>query len=280
MTKKWIFPALPGAIFIVFATIVATFLIGFLLHRIGPIIGLRLSETSLLGITNTLSIGAVALAGWYFTKRPFREVFSVRKASVPESLTVVLTCIGWTITISEIDNLFSLVLPKPDFILEMLNRLFSDEDLLGTSIALMVVAPFTEEFLFRGLIWSGLRGNYSFIKAALWTSLLFGILHLNPWQFIGAGIVGFYFAWLLEKTGSLAQPILAHMVFNGFPIFVKFGLGIQIVGYTGESMQNGLLQPFWLDCMGITITIVGIATSIFLFRKRENRISHFSTNDL
>lgn len=261
------FPGLPGSILIVLATIIVTFTVGFLFNQIGHASGIRFTETALLGITNTVSIGFVTIAGWYFTRRRFSEVFSFQKPKLLESLSIILTCIGFTILISEIDNVFSLVIPKPDFILDMLNRLFSDDDLLGTSITLMVVAPFTEEFLFRGLIFDGLKRNYSFGTAALLTALLFGILHLNPWQFLGAGIVGYYFAWLVAKTGSIAQPILAHMVFNGFPILVKHGFQIKIEGYTGESMANGLLQPVWLDILGVIITTFGILISSYLFRQ-------------
>ncbi|EPG73981.1 CAAX protease self-immunity [Leptospira fainei serovar Hurstbridge str. BUT 6] len=264
------FPGLPGSVMIVLATIIVTFIVGFLFNQIGHVLGIRFTETELLGITNTISIGLVTVTGWYFTKRRFSEVFSFQKPKLPESLSIILTCIGFTILISEIDNVFSMVVPKPDFILDMLNRLFSDDDLFGTSVALMIVAPFTEEFLFRGLIFDGLKRNYSFRRAALLTALLFGILHLNPWQFLGASIVGYYFAWLVAKTGSLAQPILAHMVFNGFPILVKHGFQIKIEGYTGESMANGLLQPLWLDILGIAITILGILISSYLFRHRTN----------
>ncbi|EQA37597.1 CAAX protease self-immunity [Leptospira inadai serovar Lyme str. 10] len=269
MTDYRSFPGLPGSILIVLATIITTFIVGFLFNQIDHASGIGLTETELLGITNTVSIGFVTIMGWYFTGRRFSEVFSLQKPKLLESLSIVLTCIGFTILISEIDNVFSLLVPKPDFILDMLNRLFSDNDLVGTAIALMIVAPFTEEFLFRGLIFDGLKRNYSFRTAALLTALLFGILHLNPWQFLGASVVGYYFAWLVAKTGSVAQPILAHMVFNGFPILVKHGFQIKIEGYTGESMANGLLQPIWLDILGIVIMVFGMLISITLFRQRS-----------
>ena len=54
--------------------------------------------------------------------------------------------------------------------------------LWGALLAVVIVAPLTEELLFRGVILRGLLLHYSAPKAVIASSLMFGLVHLNPWQ--------------------------------------------------------------------------------------------------
>lgn len=84
------------------------------------------------------------------------------------------------------------------------------------AVFLMAVVPaLAEEFVFRGLIYHGYR-KVSALKAILMSSFLFGIFHMNFNQFFYAFFFGIVFALLLEATGSIIAPIVAHLLFNAF----------------------------------------------------------------
>ncbi len=79
----------------------------------------------------------------------------------------------------------------------------------------VILAPLFEELAFRGLLFAILRRRFRFFPAALISALIFGLAH-------GYGVVGLIsvcwsgvlWAWIYEKTGSLAPGILAHAINN------------------------------------------------------------------
>ena len=89
---------------------------------------------------------------------------------------------------------------------------------LGVVFFLVVVAPVTEELMFRGLFLHRLGERYSRRAAILGSAICFGIFHILPWQAIGAALVGVYLGWLLMRTGSIFMPMAAHAVFNLVPV--------------------------------------------------------------
>jgi uncharacterized protein len=85
------------------------------------------------------------------------------------------------------------------------------------SFALIVVAPITEEFVFRGVLlqrWSAKWGTRSGLLAS---SLLFGMLHLN---ILGLSMVGLVMGLLYLKTRTLWVPIACHALNNGIVVLI------------------------------------------------------------
>ena len=83
---------------------------------------------------------------------------------------------------------------------------------------LVVMAPVTEELMFRGLFLHRLSESHGRIHAILGSALFFGVFHLLPWQVIGATLIGIYLGWLVTRTGSILMPIAAHAFFNLVPV--------------------------------------------------------------
>jgi ABC-2 type transport system permease protein len=85
----------------------------------------------------------------------------------------------------------------------------------------MVVAPLSEEFIFRGLVYRGLRRTCGFWWSLLWSSLFFMAVH--PARDSGAVFVlAAVNAWILERTGRLTPCILVHAGYNTFVLWLKF----------------------------------------------------------
>jgi len=216
---------------------------------------------------NILSIGLVILYGFRKSGRSFREVFPMNSVSFKLAGTITLTCIGMSILLSEVDNIFRSIWPMPDVIKNMLEGIFFNESIIGSFFFLGLVAPFTEEFLFRGVILNGFIKNYSIKKAVLVSSILFAVIHLNPWQFISAFIAGIYLGWLYINTKNLTTCLLAHGVFNSIPLIILHMTDIKISGYSDLSDLTQT-QPMWFDAIGIILVIFGITLSYSLFNKK------------
>ena len=102
----------------------------------------------------------------------------------------------------------------PDFIKEIMKLM--KENPLTMFISVAVFAPLFEEVLCRGIILRGLLHYYSPWKAIIWSSAMFAIMHLNPWQAIPAFLIGGLMGWIYYKTRSLWATIFIHFLNNSF----------------------------------------------------------------
>lgn len=84
-------------------------------------------------------------------------------------------------------------------------------------VAFVVIAPITEEVIFRGLILGFLREKIGIIPAILISSLLFGLGH--PGHHLSTTIMGLTFGLLYDRTKSIAVPIVFHMIWNAFATY-------------------------------------------------------------
>jgi membrane protease YdiL (CAAX protease family) len=93
-------------------------------------------------------------------------------------------------------------------------------DALLAVVLAVVLAPVVEELVFRGALHQGLRRRAGFWPAALLSSGIFAVVHVevvasSPVFLVQLFLLGVLFAWLLERTGNLLAPVIAHLVFNG-----------------------------------------------------------------
>jgi membrane protease YdiL (CAAX protease family) len=87
-------------------------------------------------------------------------------------------------------------------------------------IALAVVAaPVFEEFIFRGLLFGGLRRSLGLVPAMVLSAGLFAIVHPH----VGMApvfVLGLCAAWAYDRTRGLLAPMLVHAVYNGALVLV------------------------------------------------------------
>jgi len=79
----------------------------------------------------------------------------------------------------------------------------------------VIVAPFVEEIMFRGALYSWLRARMGAISAMFASAILFAAVH--PQGAIGLlplSMIGLVLAFIREWRGSLLACMLAHACFN------------------------------------------------------------------
>lgn len=108
--------------------------------------------------------------------------------------------------------LYSLLLlePKQEDIAEGFGALPVQIALIG------IAAPVSEEVLFRGYLFGGLRERLDRIPAALVAGAIFGALHAVTGLSAVPPLIafGFILCLLYEQTGSIVPGILLHMLNN------------------------------------------------------------------
>lgn len=89
-------------------------------------------------------------------------------------------------------------------------------------LALVVIAPFFEELVFRGWLYGKLKKYNSVPTAILLVSLLFGILHGQLNVGITVGVMSVIMCIERELTGTIYAGILTHMLKNGIAFCLLF----------------------------------------------------------
>lgn len=97
---------------------------------------------------------------------------------------------------------------------QVISEYFEFGNIVLAIILVVIITPLVEEMLFRGTIFGGLRERYGFWTAAIISSLVFAVMHLNPWSIVCTFIIGMFYALLFEKTGSLIYSMLGHGINN------------------------------------------------------------------
>jgi uncharacterized protein len=114
---------------------------------------------------------------------------------------------------------------KQDMV-EMFFRTASPARLFGLSFMAVVLAPIGEELVFRGGLFSFMRGRVPRILALIIPSLLFALLHKALITIAPLMALSIVFSLAYERTGRIAVPILAHALFNLHTvIFLLLGVG-------------------------------------------------------
>lgn len=81
-------------------------------------------------------------------------------------------------------------------------------------LLLCILGPFTEEIVYRGLVYEQFLRFLPESGAVLLNSLLFGAAHGTPLQMLAACLAGLLFSLARKKTGSVAVPIWMHIALN------------------------------------------------------------------
>ena len=123
-------------------------------------------------------------------------------------------------------------------------------------LCLVILTPIAEELVFRGLIFKRLREQSGFLQAAVYSSLIFGIMHGNLVQMLYGFILGMMLAYVYEKYGSVKAPVAAHIVMNA----------ISVVG-TKYQLFDWMMEDI-LRIGGITVACAAIASTMFVLIQR------------
>lgn len=149
-----------------------------------------------------------------------------------------------------------------------------------------ILGPMNEEFVFRGVLYHGYRQSGRIIGAAVLSSVLFGMMHLNFNQMAYAIVVGIIGVLLIECTGSIFASMIFHATINTTSTIAAFAEGT--IGKNSADIQNATeamsnLTYMETLCIGISVymVIALIATAlagclIYVIARNESRAEHMA----
>lgn len=170
-------------------------------------------------------------------------------------------------TIGIISEWISSLIPMPDFIAKIFENAIT-LDLAGY-LTVAIAAPICEECLFRGIILSALLRRYSPRKAIIWSAIIFGIAHMNPWQFIAAFLIGCAIGWLFWRTKSIWPGIFMHWLNNSTAF---------AIGYATGDINTSPIEWFGGPVNNAIILVCCILATFFIYKIAEQKFAQKHTD--
>jgi len=174
-------------------------------------------------------------------------------------LPIVLATLAIRILVFYIDIFVFIAFPINTEELEVFKLLMGDG--IVSFITACLIAPFVEEFLFRGFFLRSFLLNYNKLNALLLSSTLFAVYHFNVHQFPIAFVIGIFSGWLYLITASLWPSIIAHISINSISIFY----------YNFANSRRDLVENFFSSpALPFTISLLLLLISLKLIKKTIN----------
>lgn len=137
----------------------------------------------------------------------------------------------------------------------LIDRLSTTQRYLLALLA-VVIAPVVEEFAFRGLLMRRSMARRGFWPGLLLSALVFAVLHPPNWigAFVFSVVAGILYLW----SGSLALPILVHMINNGF-----VALTLLAQQFAPTEPPTPSMEEFRAQWIGPLLLLLAIAAMLF-----------------
>ena len=170
-------------------------------------------NTTLLALTANALVLLVLWIGFAVRRKPLCQSIGMHRLDVK----TVAACALFALGLSGFVGMAVELLPFPA---DLRNSFIREHDYMraGNPIvdfcAVVILAPFAEEIIFRGLIYTRLKEGLPTVAALLISSAVFGWVHGEAIWAVAGFLGALALVWVFENTGSLAACIIVHMVNN------------------------------------------------------------------
>jgi membrane protease YdiL (CAAX protease family) len=170
--------------------------------------------------------------------------------------------IGYAFLMGALFYLFNLIIAGFFFsILDMINfRLpggggIEHPGIAGLLISLFIIGVLPglcEEVTYRGMVMQSFIRKLGLSRALFFSSLLFGLMHLNIMQFFYAAILGYFIALAVLATRSIWTGVIIHFMNNAIGVFFQYSAEF---GWHVDKVMNLIYAPFALP-FGIVLMMI------------------------
>lgn len=199
-----------------------------------------------------------------FKKKSIYDSLRFKPVSFDTLVNSVLLSISVIILFDALERIINKIVPTPDYIID-LGKIMQPDSAMGfifLFLAVVIMAPIGEEMVFRGFLQKFLEEYWKDItRAILISSLIFAMIHFNPYWTIQIYLLGIILGFLSWKTKSIIPSIILHSLNNG----IAFILTI--------FNDSNLNFYFWGDF----VSPIFIALAIYLLYYSINNFNQIKT---
>ena len=186
---------------------------------------------------------------------------SIQRA-IPQGVFFLLLVVSWVPLNLGVALIIQLVFPMPPELEMIFRQLTAPEYRMETFILAVLIYPFLEELLCRGIVQDMALTELPPPWAIGLSSVFFAVMHWNIWQGVPAFITGLLLGVITLRSGNLRLAIIFHSLYNLLVLLIQWTAQNQL-----EDSLYGLVDlpptPEVLLGAGVLL-IVGLGVSSIL----------------
>ena len=125
------------------------------------------------------------------------------------------------------------------------------------SLCMAVIAPLAEEIVFREcMLGHMLRNGANRWVSIIVSSLVFGLIHLNPIQIPFATAMGVILAIVYYKSGNIVLPSIIHILNNSAAVIQMRVLGDEVADFRLTEWLGGIAVSVLCAIVAMVICII------------------------
>ena len=146
------------------------------------------------------------------SKQSIKAKLKINKITLKTIVTVILIALALNFVFQSTQFLFPESM-RGELASEMDTDLSGVKSFIGF-IAVVIIAPFSEEILFRGLILGELAKCFNMHIAIILQAVLFGVMHGNIIWAVIAFLSAVLYGYFIRKYENIFTPVAGHMSVN------------------------------------------------------------------
>lgn len=145
-------------------------------------------------------------------KQSVKERLKINKIAIKTIVIVIIISLALNLVFQSVQLIFPESM-RSELMVEMDTDLKGVKSLIGF-ITVVIIAPFTEEILFRGLILGELAKCFNIHIAIILQAILFGIMHGNIIWAVIAFLSAMLYGYFIRKYENIFTSTIGHMSVN------------------------------------------------------------------
>jgi hypothetical protein len=259
-------PAVPGAALLLLASFLLRYVLTLALFDFRGALGLTPYQLDALAMV--LAYGLVLAVVTQYHGMTYRNLVHPARSSVPATVFLLVPPVLLLVPLlflanGVLNSAVVRVFPLSRWEEQAFAHMAAPN--LAAIVAMCVLAPVFEEMLFRGILLRGFLAHYPKGQAIAASALLFGVAHLNIYQFVAAFLIGLLLGWLYERSRSLIPCIALHATYNSV-----IAASDQI--FSGTDSLGDVSPLVWAAALGTafvgTVALARILGGIGMGRRR------------
>lgn len=215
------------------------------------LLALKLELKYALEIQCVKAICSIFACSVFYFKDRKRE--KEENAQMPEKATwskyifLLVFAVAYNVGVSCLSYMVQVVSGNSSF--QNTSAIFYNSKFWLQIVGLSILVPIMEELLFRGIIYKRMRTKTPFLRAAMFSAILFSFMHSNAIQMVNALVLGLVLAYVYDKYGSFKAPVFTHMIAN-----------LTAVIGTNTGIFNGFAKS--PEILGVTVVICTFVAAV------------------
>jgi membrane protease YdiL (CAAX protease family) len=219
-----------------------------------------------LGLVQLAAFGAAIAAAVYYFYRgaPLRFALGLEPVRLSRIALACVAGVSLQFVLAELSNVVQEFSPQPYEEAVRQHAMIASTDplhMLGAIFAIVLIAPVTEELLFRGILVRGLAERYGRWFAIGLVAVTFGAIHMSLWAAIPAFVAGIVLGALADRYDSIWPSLAMHASVNAVPLL----LPSEIVTIRGFNLLDEEVTHLPLPLL-LASGAIALGALVFLLR--------------